>query len=363
LKILLMGPVPPPHGGVQTHLMAIRKFLEHKGVPCAVINITGNRKPEGDNFYFPKNAAGLLWRLIRVKSDVIHLHFGGNLSLRLLALTLVCCAHRRAKTVMTFHSGGYPQSPEGRAASPRTLRGFVLRRLDCVIGVNLELVDMFHRFGVSPKKTRCILPHAFPLNQSSDESSSWPMALQTFFQDHDPVLLTVGGLEPEYQIREQIDMLGPLLKQRPAAGLVIIGGGSLESEIRHHIKSKEYAEHVLLCGDVPHAATLEAIRKCDLLLRITLYDGDSIAVREALFVGTPVLATDTGMRPDGVSLVRDPSPESLSTSVIDCLLRLKPHPTRMDDAGETNLEAVLQVYTELSQTPGRILSSSTIAAE
>ena len=60
--------------------------------------------------------------------------------------------------------------------------------------------------------------------------------------------------------------------------------------------------HILLAGDVPHDVTLRAIEQSDALLRTTLYDGDSICVREALHLGTPVIATDNGMRPLGCDL-------------------------------------------------------------
>ena len=64
-----------------------------------------------------------------------------------------------------------------------------------------------------------------------------------------------------------------------------------------------YAEHVLLCGDVPHAITMTAISRAELMLRTTLYDGDAVSVREALHLGTPVIASDNGMRPAGVHLI------------------------------------------------------------
>src|SRR5207253_5339724 len=70
----------------------------------------------------------------------------------------------------------------------------------------------------------------------------------------------------------------------------------LESELRTRIAAKPYRGHILLYGDLPHAVTLRAILKCDVLLRTTLYDGDSVSVREALYIGTPVIATDNGMR-------------------------------------------------------------------
>src|SRR5437773_2636516 len=159
MRILQMGPYPPPHGGVQTNLVAIRQHLRKNQVPCAVINLTRHRKADADEVYYPTSAIEVIRLLRRLRYDIIHLHIGGNLAPRLLALGMVCSFIPRSRTVLTFHSGGYPVSDEGKSARARTLRGFVLRRFDRVIGVNRELVELFQRVGVSQRKIRLINPH------------------------------------------------------------------------------------------------------------------------------------------------------------------------------------------------------------
>ena len=173
----------------------------------------------------------------------------------------------------------------------------VFRRFDRVIAVNQEIADLMARYGLPPGKVRLIPPWSPPKDASG---AGLAANLEGFFARHAPVLLTVGLLEPEYDMPLQIEVLGDIRKRHPEAGLVMIGSGSLEEELRRAILSKSYAEHVLLCGDVPHAETLTAIASCHLLLRTSLYDGDSLAVREALHFGTPVIASDNGMRPPGV---------------------------------------------------------------
>ncbi|MGH9756088.1 MAG: glycosyltransferase family 4 protein [Blastocatellia bacterium] len=338
-----MGPYPPPEGGVQTNLVAIRRFLLSRGIPCAVINLTRYRKEDGDEIYYPKNPLQALKLLARLRYDIIHLHIGGDLSPRLMMLALACNLMPRRKTVLTFHSGGYPLSKAGKRAKPLTFRGFVLRRFDRVIGVNQELRHLFRRFGVVDRRIRLILPHA--ISQDLIEKSL-PERLSGFFQAHDPTLLTVSGLEPEYDLPLQINVLAQVRKRFPCAGLAIIGSGSLEAELRKMIQSKPYAEHILLCGDVPHSSALRAIAESDLFLRTTLYDGDSISVREAIFIGTPVIATDNGMRPDGAHLIPCSDPDALRRTIERVLT--DPAPKRSPaDAGERNIEEVFELYQEL----------------
>jgi glycogen(starch) synthase len=345
MRVLQLGPYPPPHGGVQSNLVAIRTFLRRQDVPCAVINITRHRKPDSDEVYYPLTAVGLIQRLLQLDYDIIHLHVGGMLTQRLLGLGLVCTLQRGCKSVMTFHSGGYPGSPDGRSTGPNSLAGFVLRRFDGLIGVNPEIIGFFQRLSVSPDRTRLILPHAFLSEERP--APTLPQPLASFYNTHDPLLISVGLLEPEYDLPLQIEALGHVRQKFPSAGLVLIGSGSLEEELRSRISGCLYAEHALLCGDVPHATTIQAISRAHLMLRTTLYDGDAVSVREALHLGTPVIASNNGMRPAGVHLI----PKSDMPALLHAIEDLLAQPSNRKAAtgsDDNNLRAVLNFYRELT---------------
>src|SRR5262249_59482578 len=103
---------------------------------------------------------------------------------------------------------------------------------------------------------------------------------------------------------------------------------------------------IWVCGDVPPRASLRAIAESDLFLRTTLYDGDSISVREALLIGTPVIATYNGMRPDGTNLVPRSDPEALRRTIEHILAQGAPEQPR-GDTGARNIEEVFELYREL----------------
>jgi glycosyltransferase involved in cell wall biosynthesis len=345
MKVVQLGPYPPPHGGVQTNLVAIRDYLRSHGHECDAINLTRFRREDADGVYYPHGPAALMRLLTKLKADILHLHFGGDLTHRLLGLAAFCTMLPGRKTVLTFHSGGYPGSPQGQTAAPGTLRGFVLRRLDGLIGVNPEISEMFAKFGVPQTRIRTILPF---MVRPPVRSQPLPERLAEFLAAHSPVLLTVGLLEPEYDLAMQIDAIAGILERHPRAGLVIAGAGSLEAALRVQIESKPYASQILLYGDMPHAVTLRATLECDLLLRTTLYDGDSVSVREALYLGTPVIATDNGMRPPGVHLIPASNRGRLREMVSELLARGTPRQPPAGD-GQENIRAVVKLYEELLQ--------------
>jgi glycogen(starch) synthase len=156
-------------------------------------------------------------------------------------------------------------------------------------------------------------------------------------------------LEPEYDLPLQIEAIGHVRKKFSRTGLIIIGSGSLESDLRNRIAAQPYAEHILLTGDVPHTATMQAIRQAQLMLRTTLYDGDAVSVREAIHLGTPVIATDNGMRPAGVRLVTRSSLPRLLQAIERQLLTDPPSQRPSSVADETNLQKVLDLYQDLLQ--------------
>jgi glycogen(starch) synthase len=353
MRVVQLGPYPPPHGGIQTHVVALRDYLRRHQISCAVINIVGARRQHADQVYYPKHGLQLAALLLRLDYDIVHVHIGGRLTRRLLGLGLFCCLVPGKRAVLTFHSGGYPLSSDGATARPATLRGFVFRRFDRLIGVNAQIVDLFHRFGVPSGRTRLISPYGVAAQAETGCATTAPAdelpdALLEFYRSHDPVLLTVGLLEPEYDQPLQIEVVGSLLRSFPRLGLAIIGAGSLEEDLKTLVASKPYAAHVFVAGDVPHRVTLHAMSRSALLLRSTLYDGDSIAVREALALGVPVIATDNGMRPEGVHLVRAGEPEALRRAIEESLSGGHPAPRCATGTDEANLKRIVQVYEELN---------------
>src|SRR5947209_19795823 len=111
MRVLQLGPYPPPHGGVQSNLVAIRNYLRSQGATCGVINLTRHRSRDGDEVYFPKNAAKTVWLIAKLPYDILHLHIGGNLSFRLLALGLRSEERRVGKEC---RAGGAPDHREDR---------------------------------------------------------------------------------------------------------------------------------------------------------------------------------------------------------------------------------------------------------
>lgn len=303
MRVVQLGPVPPPHGGVSTNMMAIHDTLVRLGHQSTLIDLTNRSETRAsDNVIKPRSAFELIRRLFTLDFDIVHYHIGGDYSVRLALLTLFCGLLPGKKSVVTFHSGGYASDMAGRA-KPGSLRGLAFRSIDFLIGVNTQIIEMFKAYGVAERSTRLILP--FELAHP-DPSVKIPAELARFAEGSNPFLLSIGALEPEYLNKFLIGSMPVVLEHFPGARLMIVGSGSMEQELRRLVVSTGLKDRVLITGNLEHSIVLHLIDRADVLLRITEYDGDAISVREALFLGTPVIASDNSMRPNRVLLLRRP---------------------------------------------------------
>jgi glycosyltransferase involved in cell wall biosynthesis len=343
MHVLQLGPYPPPEGGINRNYLAIREELRRGGHKCSVIATAKSSVivPEPD-VYHPRNPFELLKLLFKLDYDILHLHIGGEIPFRVLALMAVCGVLAKGKNVLTLHSGGYA-AENAKTAKYFSQAGFVFRLYRKIIGVNPLMLELFEKFGV--KKDRFHLIYPF-YHRKPDETVEIPDRLKDFANKRKPFLLTVCLLEDTYDLFMQVDAMEKILENLPDAGLMIIGSGSLEEKLKTAIAGKSYASRIFLTGDVPHPITLHLINKADILLRTTLFDGDAIAVREALFLETPVIATDNKMRPEGVHLIPMRDAESLVEKIE--ILAKRGKPTKTDKPDDlSNITEVLKVYNEI----------------
>jgi glycosyltransferase involved in cell wall biosynthesis len=85
------------------------------------------------------------------------------------------------------------------------------------------------------------------------------------------------------------------------------------------------------------------------MVRSSLFDGDAISIREALFLGTPVVATDTGGRPDGVAVF----PIGDTGRMIDLLgeaLNAGKPPADAAPEDVSNIVSLVEIYEDLSRS-------------
>jgi glycosyltransferase involved in cell wall biosynthesis len=107
-------------------------------------------------------------------------------------------------------------------------------------------------------------------------------------ETHDIVFL--GRLEPQKNPLLIADILAVLRPFRPS--ICIVGGGSLEGDLRRRIDSLGLAEQVTWCGALDHDSALRQAAFARLMLLPSLWEGHPLSVIETMQLGLPVVASN-----------------------------------------------------------------------
>ena len=128
------------------------------------------------------------------------------------------------------------------------------------------------------------------------------------------LLLTVGRLAPQKGLGLLCDAAALLARSPHRVRWVVVGDGPLEDELRRRVAAERLP--VVVAGrreDVP--ALLAA---ADVVVSTSTWEGQPLAVQEALQAGAAVVATDVGgtgeVTADAAALV-PPEPEALAAAV------------------------------------------------
>ncbi len=106
------------------------------------------------------------------------------------------------------------------------------------------------------------------------------------------IALVAGRFEPEKNFALAIDVWREIVKKFPRAGLIIVGSGSLEKNLKRKVKSEKLEENIIFeqwKGDlIPYYKT------ANVLLNTSFYEGYGMAMAEAKVAGLPIISTDVG---------------------------------------------------------------------
>jgi len=298
-KVLLVGPYPPPHGGISVHVAGLERELRDAGVPCRVLDLDPRQAPR----------PGVLtlrggFDLVRIVRDharagfSLHLHTNGHGFKSWLVAAACAVAGRRAPAlVVTLHSGMLPAYVANAGPLVRAFVQCVALAYSHIVCVNPAIRATLLVLGV-PADRLLVRPAFLP---ATPPAGPPPPVLDTWMRAHTPVLASALFFRPEYGVDLLLEAVDRLRAVYPRLGCVVMGSGD-RREAETIVEQRGLAEHVRFAGDLDHDDCLRVIARSDAFVRPTRADGDSISVREALALGVPTVASAVGTRPDGVHL-------------------------------------------------------------
>lgn len=349
LRIGLVGPLPPPSGGMANQTLQLAGLLAGEGHTVDVIQVNAAYRPawvarlKGIRALFRMLPYLLhLWQA-GGRVDLFHVMANSGWSWHLFAAPAIWIARLRGRPVVINYRGGEADQFLNKSLA---WIGPSLRCADAVIVPSGFLEAVFGKYGFAT----AVVPNIINLERFSAAAPESEGAA--------PRILVARNLEPIYDNATALRAFAIVCASHPQAKLVVAGSGPLRAELEQLAGELGVAHAVTFTGRVDNAGMAELYRGANMMLNPSLVDNMPNSVLEALASGVPVVSTNVGGVPylveDGKTalLVPPQAPQAMAAA----MLRLVTEPAlgaRLREAGLsyvqqytwTNVQPrLLQVY-------------------
>lgn len=146
---------------------------------------------------------------------------------------------------------------------------------------------------------------------------------KAFQSEKEFLIATVGTLNPQKGVQYLIKALPKIKNEFPGIRLEIIGDGPYKRNLVNLTKKLKMKDYVKFTGFVPNVE--KYLTRFDLYVQPSLSESFGLAIVQAMGVGLPVVATNTGGIPEVITegksgfLVEAANPEALTEAILELL--------------------------------------------
>ncbi len=314
LSVAIVGPLPPPAGGMANQTRQLAELLRGEGVTVEVVQTQSPYRP-AIVAHVPLVRALFrllpyllkLWLTLR-RVDVVHIMANSGWSWHLFAAPAVWVARLTGRGVVLNYRGGEAAQFFARAFP---LVAPTLGRVDKVVVPSDFLRKIFGDYGVSAT----VVPNIIDLDKFTPPDG--------FEQNSRSLMLLVArNLEPLYDNESAIHAFKLVHDEVPSATLRIAGSGPQREELEGLVAELGLMNSVEFVGAIDNKDMPALMRSADVLINPSLADNMPISILEAFASGLPVVSTNVGGVPYLVEhertglLVEPKSPREIASSVL-----------------------------------------------
>src|SRR5947207_2626512 len=195
MKVLFVGPYPPPHGGISVHVWSAHKLMKRTGQQSSVLNVDPSA-PEHDAYIKVSGGTDLFLQLLKhVWNDwVLQVHTNGhNPKSWFISLGCGMASQLGPGATLTLHSGLVPAYLRSSAGWKRQVGRLACVLYDRIICVNGDLAKAVMELGVENNKVQ-ISPAFLPIEVPDVQL---PAGIESWLQSRSPVLSATMFFRPE----------------------------------------------------------------------------------------------------------------------------------------------------------------------
>ncbi len=362
--VILVGQYPPPYGGNSIHIQRLQQLCKTRGVKSVVLSPYGGQSnsDKEDVVKFKGNKIFSIFKLIvklrgfkKPQHSIVHIHATAFENFKYVGIPILY-ACRDLKKVLTIHGGGFVKGYQKSDLFSKKLIRYLVKKFDKIITVNDEQKELIiTHFGIKGRKIIVIPAFLPPQTNGNSESceSAYVIEVKKLKAKFDKLALVTGCILPFYGFHDIIDAL--IISRKLGANLGLIFVTYADYSLLDKKYESELLERlikipgVLVLREITPEDFIEVIRICDVFIRPTYEDGDSVALREAIYYGKQIVASNPVKRPDGCILFKTGDPNDLAKKLVD-VTNNKNLGIVLDTMME-NGDKILKIYKELSGEP------------
>lgn len=318
LRIGLVGPLPPPAGGMANQTRQLAELLAAAGAQVSLVQTNAPYRPAWVGSVPMLRALcrllpyfWALWRLAG-RSRVLHVMANSGWSWHLFAAPAIWVARWRQVPVVVNYRGG--EAAAFLARSGRSVT-WSMRRVARLVVPSGFLQQVFGQYGLQAE----IVPNVVDLQRFHPAGQADAAA------PAGPQLLVARNLEPIYDNATALRAFALVRQAMPQARLVVAGTGPELAALQALTDELGLAEHVQFTGRLDRDAMADCLRRSSVALNPSLVDNTPNSVLEAMASGVPVVSTEVGGVPYLVThgqtalLVPPADPQAMAQQVLRLL--------------------------------------------
>ena len=316
LKIGLVGPLPPPAGGMANQTRQLAELLGREGAAVTLVQVNFPYRPRiiarvrGLRALFRLVPYAVrLWR-VAGQVDLIHIMANSGWSWHLCAVPAIWIARwRHVPTVVNYRGG---EAGTFLVRSGRMVRG-TLQRAAALVVPSGFLKGVFEGHGLRAE----IVPNIIDLERFHPARDGKRPAARH--------LVVARNLEPIYDIPTALRALALIRETMPDVRLTVAGSGPERAGLEALCHELRIGESVHFCGARDRDEMAALYRSAAVVINPSRVDNMPNSVLEAMASGVPVVSTNVGGVPfilrENITglLVPAGNPEALASAMLRIL--------------------------------------------
>lgn len=357
--ICLMGPWPPPYGGVSVFVQRLQSLLRRDQYDVRVLGY-GDFEPVRGLARLPLMKEPWKLSLLRIlwssrTGRVLHDNSGLlSYPVEHVARGYVGALMRRGTPwVLNLHDSTLPVRFEAFNESIKREYPSLISSADHVIATEAHIRDFIVDLGVPANRTSVIPPFV----PTADDPTAPPRAVADFARAHSPLFITTGASVPVYDLLTAVRAFERVLDQYPSAGLLVVKTGfAADSDYSRQVDEclSRIGNRAFVVRDLPNPEFTACLRLADVFFRgLDAVDSFGLSRLEAILAAVPTVATRS--RETAGTFFYDYGDSRSAVSAMIDALNAGPTPDlgsasrRYTAIAEENLEAIKMVYSQAAR--------------